>query len=225
MQNKIYFNIAKFDAIIDTDVNLERLDIYKRQPDLSHIQPVDRRRLSKGGRMCASLLKYCRDIPIVFSSELGEINRCISMLDDIANNHLLSPNSFSVSVHNAMIAQSAIFTKNVSEMSAISANLSLENAIVCSVSKLNDTNGSVAIVSYFEDINNELIIGSDLIYALFLLIECGNNFSLTMLPNNESKNETKNSDFIFLNNMLSNQKSWKVFEKDITWLWSNETII
>ena len=109
MQNKIYFNISKFDAIIDTNADLGELEIYKKSPDLSHIAPIERRRLSKGARLCISLLRECEGLPVVFSSTRGEINRSFSLQGSIAKLEPLSPASFCVSVHNAIVAQNAIF--------------------------------------------------------------------------------------------------------------------
>ncbi|MBQ9876233.1 MAG: beta-ketoacyl synthase chain length factor [Campylobacter sp.] len=226
MQNKVYFNISKFDAIIDTDSNLGELEIYKKSPDLTHIAPIERRRLSKGARFCISLLKECDEMPVIFSSKHGEINRCFSLQSSLAKLEPLSPASFCISVHNAIVAQNAIFAKNRAEISAISTNLSLENGILNAVAKFDEFD-KIAIISYFESINNELMNENDLIYAILVVVEKGKNFSIEISPNNEPNlaNLTKNSDFEFLLNLKNHKKSWVTKEQDLSWKWVDETAI
>lgn len=226
MQNKVYFNISKFDAIIDTDSNLGELEIYKKSPDLTHIAPIERRRLSKGARFCISLLKECDEMPVIFSSKHGEINRCFSLQSSLARLEPLSPASFCISVHNAIVAQNAIFAKNRAEISAISTNLSLENGILNAVTKFDEFD-KIAIISYFESINNELMNENDLIYAILVVVEKGKNFSIEISPNNEPNlaNLTKNSDFEFLLNLKNYKKSWVTKEQDLSWKWVDETAI
>ena len=226
MQNKVYFNISKFDAIIDTDSNLGELEIYKKSPDLTHIAPIERRRLSKGARFCISLLKECDEMPVIFSSKHGEINRCFSLQSSLATLEPLSPASFCISVHNAIVAQNAIFAKNRAEISAISTNLSLENGILNAVTKFDEFD-KIAIISYFESINNELMNENDLIYAILVVVEKGKNFSIEISPNNEPNlaNLTKNSDFEFLLNLKNHKKSWVTKEQDLSWKWIDETAI
>ncbi|MBO7475682.1 MAG: beta-ketoacyl synthase chain length factor, partial [Campylobacter sp.] len=220
MQNKVYFNISKFDAIIDTGANLGELEIYKKSPDLTHIAPIERRRLSKGARFCISLLKECEKMPVIFSSKHGEINRCFSLQSSLARLEPLSPASFCISVHNAIVAQNAIFAKNRAEISAVSANLSLENGILNAVTKFDEFD-KIAIISYFESINNELMNENDLIYAILVVVEKGKNFSIEISPNNEPNlvNLTKNSDFEFLLNLKNHKKSWVTKEQDLSWKW------
>ncbi|MBR6952967.1 MAG: beta-ketoacyl synthase chain length factor [Campylobacter sp.] len=226
MQNKVYFNISKFDAIIDTGSNLSKLEIYKKSPDLTHIAPIERRRLSKGARFCISLLKECDEMPVIFSSKHGEINRCFSLQSSLAKLEPLSPASFCISVHNAIVAQNAIFAKNRAEISAISTNLSLENGILNAVTKFDEFD-KIAIISYFESINNELMSAGDLIYAILVVVEKGKNFSIEISPNNEPNlaNLTKNSDFEFLLNLKNHKKSWVTKEQDLSWKWVDETAI
>ena len=227
MQNKIYFNISKFDAIIDTARDLKELEIYKKSPDLTHIAPIERRRLSKGARICISLLRECENLPVVFSSTNGEINRCFALQSSLASFQPLSPASFCVSVHNAIPAQNAIFAKNTAEISAISANLSLENGILNAVMKFDENCDKVAVLSYFESINNDILSQDDLIYALLVVVEKGKDFSLEISPNLTPNlaNLTQNSDTQFLSNLAKKQTSWQCVDKNLIWKWRNETAI
>ena len=225
MKNKIFFNIANFGAIIEAEDNLGVLEIYKKAPDLSHIPPIERRRLGKAARFCLSLLKDFPNLPVVFSSKYGEINRCFALQEALARAEPLSPASFCVSVHNAIAAQNAIFAKNNCEISAISANLSLENAVLEAIMKLEEY-PQIAVLSYFEDINNNIFKKSNLIYALILVLENGKDFSLKFSPNLKTNaQKLANSTFLFLENMLNNKKSWTVIEENLIWEWKNETAI
>lgn len=151
--NKLHFIINDISAIISPNVDLPsliasqksqnpnaldfaQLQSYKADFSLSHLSPLERRRLSNASKCVFSLLQpkinewNLGSIPIVFSSTLGEINRCFSMLLSLQDSYLLSPTSFSMSVLNATPALLAIAHKNNAEISAISANPSLEHAMI-----------------------------------------------------------------------------------------------
>lgn len=151
--NKLHFIINDISAIISPNVDLSsliasqksqnlnvldfaQLQSYKADFSLSHLSPLERRRLSNASKCVFSLLQpkinewNLGSIPIVFSSTLGEINRCFSMLLSLQDSYLLSPTSFSMSVLNATPALLAIAHNNNAEISAISANPSLEYAMI-----------------------------------------------------------------------------------------------
>ena len=94
----------------------------KKDLDLSFIPVIERRRLSEASKITLGLLGDSPlTMPIVFSSQKGEINRCFGMLNDLALHHFTSPTAFSLSVLNATPALLAIAQKNHSEILAISA--------------------------------------------------------------------------------------------------------
>lgn len=147
--NKLHFIINDISAIISPNVDLDalisqnqntldfaKLQSYKADFSLSHLSPLERRRLGLASKCAFSLLQpkinewNLSSIPIVFSSTLGEINRCFSMLLSLQDSYLLSPTSFSMSVLNATPALLAIAHNNNAEISAISANPSLEYAMI-----------------------------------------------------------------------------------------------
>lgn len=164
--NKLHFIINDISAIISPNVDLDTLislqkslrenrqnpnvldfaslQAYKADFALSHLSPLERRRLSNASKCVFSLLQpkinewNLKSIPIVFSSTLGEINRCFSMLLSLQDSYLLSPTSFSMSVLNSTPALLAIAHNNNAEISAISANPSLEYAMINAYMRLQE---------------------------------------------------------------------------------------
>lgn len=111
--------------------NLQRLNALKKDLDLSFIPPIERRRLSDASKIAFSLLGDSPlQMPIIFSSQKGEINRCFTMLNDLAAHNIASPTAFSLSVLNSTPALLAIAQKNNSEILAISAVDCLEYGLI-----------------------------------------------------------------------------------------------
>lgn len=111
--------------------SLQRLNALKKDLDLSFIPPLERRRISDASKIAFSLLGDSPlKIPIIFSSQNGEINRCLTMLNGLATHNIASPTAFSLSVLNATPAMLAIAHKNRSEILALSAKESLEYGLI-----------------------------------------------------------------------------------------------
>lgn len=111
--------------------NLQRLNALKKDLNLNFIPPIERRRLSDASKIAFSLLGDSPlKMPIVFSSQKGEINRCFAMLNDLATHNITSPTAFSLSVLNSTPALLAIAQKNHSEILAVSAVDCLEYGLV-----------------------------------------------------------------------------------------------
>ncbi len=76
------------------------------KPELGGIRPMLRRRLGPLARTVFHVLNECTDVsnsePVVFSSQMGEIQRTQGILDAIASDDPVSPTAFSLSVHNAI---------------------------------------------------------------------------------------------------------------------------
>lgn len=110
---------------------LQRLNALKKDLNLNFIPPIERRRLSDASKIAFSLLGDSPlKMPIIFSSQKGEINRCFAMLNDLATHNITSPTAFSLSVLNSTPALLAIAQKNHSEILAISAVDCLEYGLV-----------------------------------------------------------------------------------------------
>jgi DNA-binding NarL/FixJ family response regulator len=95
------------------------------QPDVSVIPAMLRRRLSPMGRAALSVIMPLAAehgaMPLVFVSRHGEINRTLSLLEDLAKGELVSPATFSLSVHNAIAGLFSIQQGLTANISAIAA--------------------------------------------------------------------------------------------------------
>lgn len=104
-------------------------------PDVRAIPPMLRRRLSPLGKMALSvvvpLLNDEQSIPSVFCSRHGELERTVSLLNELAAEAPLSPTQFSLSVHNAIGGILSIVRKDMSPITAIAASDNgLNNALL-----------------------------------------------------------------------------------------------
>lgn len=142
------------------------------------------------------------EMPLVFCSRLGEINRCFSLLGSISES--VSPSSFCVSVLNAIAAQNAIFTQNHAEISTISAVCALENGAIIAAARLKEgaenfgsaqdanedgkngecksDNGKIALLCYFEEVNNDYLKRCDFACALLLVLQRGDDVQIEISP-------------------------------------------
>lgn len=141
-------------------------------------------------------------MPLVFCSRLGEINRCFSLLGSMSES--VSPSSFCVSVLNAIAAQNAIFTQNHAEISTISAACALENGAIIAAARLKESaenfgseqdanedgkdgkcksdNGKIALLCYFEEVNNDYLKRCDFACALLLVLQRGDDVQIEISP-------------------------------------------
>src|SRR6187431_3052889 len=94
------------------------------QPDSSQISSMLRRRLSPLGRAAFSvidpLINQHGAMPLVYVSRHGECNRTLGLLQDLANNELMSPTAFGLSVHNATAGLYSIHRQLTSSITALS---------------------------------------------------------------------------------------------------------
>ncbi len=109
------------DEAVDT---LSELTI-SETPDVAMIPPMLRRRLSLLGRACASeIMKHLEDgedIPIVYCSQHGDIERTLKVLTELVDHQPVSPMHFSLAVHNAICGVLSIqagLTANISTIAA-----------------------------------------------------------------------------------------------------------
>ena len=74
------FQVDFYDAIAYGEIS-EDLARYKKEFDLAKIPPMQRRRLSSAAKCAFSLLSSFEsiDMPVIFSSYEGEINRCFEL--------------------------------------------------------------------------------------------------------------------------------------------------
>ena len=100
-------------------------------PSLGLIPAMMRRRLGQQGKMavsvCSALIEDQPQLPMVFCSRHGEIQRSLEILTTLIDGETPSPMAFSLSVHNAVSGMLSIATHNTQAITAMAAG---EHAIV-----------------------------------------------------------------------------------------------
>ncbi|MCD8213229.1 MAG: beta-ketoacyl synthase chain length factor [Campylobacter sp.] len=196
--------------------NIERINAlsigsnWDKEPDVSRVAPIARRRLSR----CAKLIfgvtsDICLDVPIVFSSNLGEINRCCDLLSTLKNE--VSPTSFSLSVLNAVPALLSIEAKNHNGIFAISAKAGFEYAV------LNALKFERAVaISYFESVDREYFkLNKPFNIAIGAVITKGDEYELSY---ELSDQKADISEVSFLEN-FKQKSEWINHDGVLAWKW------
>ena len=105
--------------------NIAKEKAIGKDPDFSSIPPLLRRRLNLLGRTCANeILQHINkdeNIPVVYCSQHGDIERNLDILSKAAKGEPTSPMNFSLSVHNAILGVLSIHLRLTSSISSISS--------------------------------------------------------------------------------------------------------
>ncbi|MGH8050053.1 MAG: beta-ketoacyl synthase chain length factor [Arenimonas sp.] len=123
-------------------------------PSLSEMPSMQRRRLERVGRFALQVAYWCQtaetaDIPLVFASRHGDIQRTYEMLEVLAGKEALSPTNFGLSIHNAIVAQYSIARQLKQNYLAIAAGKSTaEAAVIEALGLLHDGAEEVMVVMY-----------------------------------------------------------------------------
>lgn len=202
LNEKLYFNITHLNYI-------SMGSKWDMEPNITHIPPISRRRLSKCAKMAFGLTKdMIIDMPIIFSSYTGEINRCFDLLTNLKNE--VSPTSFSLSVLNAIPAMLNIHAQNKSKILAISSRASFEYAIINALEF-----ERALILSYFESLDNEFYSIKPFSIMIAAIISKGDKYSLSFNP---SYQKADISEVRFLEN-FKNKKEWINHDGALAWKW------
>lgn len=219
---KLSFGLDFYDAIVFGDLdgleNSEFLNLkhYVKDFDIAHLLASSRRRLSSASKAAFSLSKDIGpDIPVVFSSYLGEINRYFSLQEELAKEGLVSPLSFSLSVHNAISATLAIANKNHSQICAISAFSVMENALLNAFLQLNAGAKSVLCLGLYDAINKPYYSVNTPSAMAALVVRKGDDFSLSYEP----KSGASLSPYPLLNfvDKFKFSKSFECYDEKLRW--------
>jgi hypothetical protein len=130
-------------------------------PPLEHVKPIQRRRLTavaRGAFHCAQqCLRGIKPIATIFCSAHGEGPRAAGLLEAIARQEALSPNSFSLSVHNAVAGLFGIFTQEAAPSLSIAAGIEGVGAAFLEAScLLREHDGGEVLVVLYDDPMPEL---------------------------------------------------------------------
>lgn len=172
-------------------------------PVLKQIPAMQRRRLSPFAKLslhCALQAGegYLDNIPCVFASRHGDLQKTSRLISDVAAKEVLSPTQFGLSVHNAVGGLFSIYTGNKAPQTAVSAGEdTFLTAIVDAVCKLNSNNYSNILLVYTETtvpkIYQRYINQDEVSVSTALLIEkadlTNNKFKLAVNANNNNQAE------------------------------------
>ncbi len=123
-------------------------------PALAEMPAMQRRRLERVGRIALQAAYWCQtaevaDIPLVFASRHGDIQRTYEMLEVLTRKEALSPTHFGLSIHNAIVAQYSIARQLKQNYLAVAAGKSTaESAVFEALGLLHEGADEVMIVMY-----------------------------------------------------------------------------
>ena len=102
------------------------------KPKVADMQPMNRRRLKRLGSMALETAYRLPETnaPIIFCSKLGESDRCYELIKELTETGALSPQSFSLAVHNAIPSLYTIDKKMHSNVLAISSEAGIFSALI-----------------------------------------------------------------------------------------------
>lgn len=149
------------------------------QPQVSSIPAMLRRRLSPSGKMALSvaypLLGEGEQLPCIFASRHGELNRTIHLLTELSAQEPLSPTQFSLSVHNAIGGVMSIARNDHSCITALATDdENTSSAVIEAIAIMQEQNSRRALCILYDDTVPDIYrdqAGSDFPpYALALLL-------------------------------------------------------
>jgi predicted transcriptional regulator len=173
-----------------------------KDPDVSSIPPLLRRRLNLLGRACANeILQHVKkdeNIPVVYCSQHGDIERTFGILTGAAKGEPISPMNFSLSVHNAILGVLSIHLGLTSSISSISSDQNgLVPVLLEAVGIL--MSGSEKVLCVICDVTLPQIYLDDLSlprnsYAISFIVTKSEGTSLKLIQTEEEVNMKKNEE-------------------------------
>lgn len=96
------------------------------KPAAKGVPAMTRRRLTRWGRQALEVaqplaVELAPDTPVIFSSRHGDTRRTLKLLQTLAEREPLSPNAFSLSVHNAALGMMSILERITAPSLALAA--------------------------------------------------------------------------------------------------------
>lgn len=142
----------------NTDTGLENPmpdEAFSGSSECLYLTPRQRRRLSAISKLTLDIAVGCMDghhqVPTVFTSRYGEVDRMAGLLESICSGEEASPTGFSLSVHNTSSGLFSIQTGNQCPSTAVSAGHdSLTAGLIEAVSQLGAGVSQILLV-VFED--------------------------------------------------------------------------
>ncbi len=158
-------------------------------PKLAFLPPLKRRRLSDSARLffeaAWELTGQDENLPVVYASSNSEINRSFALWQTLLQEGDVSPTSFSLSVHNALVGQWSEMRQVKTETTAITAQQdNLETALLEAYLLLNDGYEKVLVVisesPLYAEYNAQPVVRQPFAYALAMVVEKGEQYRLSL---------------------------------------------
>ena len=165
-------------------------------PKLAFLPALKRRRLSHSARLffeaAWDLVTENPDIPVVYASANSEMERNFALWHSLLREGDVSPTSFSLSVHNALVGQWSELRQVKSETTSLMANGgNLETALLEAYLQLNEGVEQVLVIiaeTPLSSMYNAVPVHrSPWGYALALVVEKGEQFTLTLNENGQGE--------------------------------------
>lgn len=197
------------------------------EPDSSFVPAGTRRRLSPLARTVFAVARDVVDegesMPTVFASRHGELDRTVELLSAIARDQDLSPTSFGLSVHNAIVGQWSMFRGDRSEATAIAAvGDALELAVLEAVALHRERPGPVLVL--FAEAEVPAPYGPQIgdvpfRHALALRVEPGDDWGLELSPSAGAASADSGA-LAWLRAVGTDQRTWARSTDRAGWTWS-----
>ena len=135
-------------------------DLPSQRPALEFLGAMQRRRLSGVARLMVDaawpLVQDDEHLPVVYVSHDGEINRSFELWLTLLKEGTVSPTSFGLSVHNALVGQWSMLRRDGSESTALCArSAQLETGVVEACGMLADGASAVLVVVADDPLSSE----------------------------------------------------------------------
>lgn len=202
-------------------------------PKLTFLPPMKRRRLSDSARLFFEaawelLPPEQANIPVVYASSNSEINRSFGLWHTLLQEGDVSPTSFSLSVHNALVGQWSEFRQVTTETVSITAQRdNLEAALLEAYLLLNESHQKVLVVvaesPLLESYNAKPVFRQPFAYALALVVTKGEQYQLSLVAKN-AENSTallaKDNALAWVRQHYLQSEKWQtVSANDKVWQW------
>jgi len=201
-------------------------------PDVAMIPPMLRRRLNLLGRACASeMIKHLKDgdnIPIVYCSQHGDIERTLNVLSELVDDQPVSPMHFSLAVHNAICGVLSIqagLTANISTIAAgqqglVPVFLEAAGILMGGADKVLCVICDVLLPEIYRDEQSLPKIP----YAISFVMTRSNGVNLTLqqLPLNEDMSHVNLSPTSLIEFLATKQTELLIEHNSVTWALSRD---
>lgn len=196
-------------------------------PSLAFLPPLKRRRLSPSARLFFEaawpLTEQSPPMPVVYASLNSEISRSFALWQTLLQEGDVSPTSFSLSVHNALIGQWSELQKNRQEMTALtSTEDNLEIALLEANLLLNDGHSQVLVVvaeSPLEPCYNATVKRLPFAYALAMVVEKGEQYRLSLHSDSCTASLLTDSSLNFVHQQYLAHAQWQTPRSKGYWQW------